>query len=50
MVKHYVLIKAPHTTCYYGNTSLTGPLWKLEVAIKSNLCTLTAVEGTLFTV
>lgn len=48
-VKHDVFIRAPHTTCHYGNESLTGPLWELGTDIKSNLCAVTAGEENLFT-
>lgn len=48
-VKHDVFVKAPQTTCHYGNQNLTGPLWELGTNIKSNLCAVSAGEENLFT-
>lgn len=49
-VKHDVFIRAPRTTCHYGNECLTGPLWELgRTDIKSDLCVVTAGEENLST-
>lgn len=48
-VKHHVFIRAPRTTCHYGNKNLVGTLWELGTDIKSNLCAVIAGEENLFT-